>query len=452
MIDLQTPILTLYAQQQEVRDEIGHLLLPEFFTGQNRVLFEAMSECGNLLAPVSLKRRLETKGVKPIEYGGDAMVKALFNMPLIECGPLMLREYVSSLADDAMNRRLIQLGDDLRNHELSITRRMERAGEILSFSMPSDDLPPLQACLNSLFNPGTVAAHTEIQAIDEHIIHLEGGDVLVLAGNSSIGKTAMALNMARKNVNKKKKVGIFSMEMKAHLLLGRMLGAQLRIPGKRMRRQEFTTNDRERMTAVTERWAPYLKINDTARTDREILKSIRRMAKTGIKLIIIDYLQLAQVVGSKGNKNDDVSKFSRALKEIAVELNIAIIELSQLNRENVKRDRKKPQMSDLRDSGAVEQDADFVMFLYYESYFAQEGSLKEEIDVTVIIAKGRNTGIAEVPTKFNRLYGQFDENSLDLNEQLGLPLADSGQWPDTSTPPPAAPTQGLDPIDDNPPF
>jgi replicative DNA helicase len=234
-----------------------------------------------------------------------------------------------------------------------------------------------------------------------------------------VGKTAFALNIAQNvAVNRVtdngvielgKSVAIFSLEMSAAQLVQRMVCAQGNIDASRMRTGYFEGDDWEKMShAAGELGSANIFIDDTPGIRvNEIRAKCRRLKKEkGLDMILIDYLQLIQGSGRSGvNRQEEVSQISRTLKQIARELEVPVIALSQLSRGVEQRQDKRPMMSDLRESGAIEQDADIVAFLYRDDYYDKESDRKNVIEI--IIAKQRNGPVGTVELVFLKQFNKF---------------------------------------------
>lgn len=242
-------------------------------------------------------------------------------------------------------------------------------------------------------------------------------DLIIIAGRPSMGKSSLALNIAQHAGSKEKiPVGIFSLEMSKEQLVYRMLCAEAKVDAHKLRTGYLGESDWPKLTTA----AGVLKespiyIDDTpAIPVLEIRAKARRLkAKYNVGLIIVDYLQLIQGRIQSDNRQQEISEISRSLKSLARELNIPVIALSQLSREVEKRGDKKPQLSDLRESGAIEQDADLVAFVYREEYY--KPTPENEGIAEVIIGKQRNGPVGTVKLAFIKKYTRF-ENLAKVEE------------------------------------
>jgi len=245
---------------------------------------------------------------------------------------------------------------------------------------------------------------------------LQPTDLLILAARPSMGKTALALNMAEYAAMKTKKaVAVFSMEMSASQLALRLIASVGRVNAARLRTGQLEDEDWSRVTSALRliRDAKIF-IDDTPALSPEVLRAKARRLKreTDLGLIVIDYLQLMQVPGSQENRATEISEISRSLKALAKELNVPVVALSQLNRSLETRTDKRPVMADLRESGAIEQDADVIVFIYRDEYYNKDASADKGL-AEIIIGKQRNGPTGALKLKFFGEYTRFDNLSRD---------------------------------------
>ena len=240
---------------------------------------------------------------------------------------------------------------------------------------------------------------------------LQASDLILIAARPSMGKTALVLNMAQNiAIREKKSVAFFSLEMSKEQLVQRMLCAEASIDSSRLRIGELEDNDWEKLIWAADSLSrAEIFIDDTPGiTVMEMRAKARRLkVEHNLQLIVIDYLQLMQGSGKKSgeNRQQELSDISRSLKALARELNVPVIALSQLSRSVESRQVKRPMLSDLRESGALEQDADLVAFLYREDYYDKETENKNITEL--IIAKHRNGPVDTVKLFFHKQYTRF---------------------------------------------
>lgn len=268
---------------------------------------------------------------------------------------------------------------------------------------------------------------TGFSTLDNLLHGFSRGDLVILAARPSMGKTAFALNIAASVAGKhnakeedKKTVALFSLEMGAEQLVTRMLCSEGMLESEKIRTGKLSTEDLEKFdVATTFLNGKKIFIDDSAFIKVNEVKAKCKILKqnSNLDLVVIDYLQLLQGSRKTDNRQQEVSEISRSLKQMARELDCPVIALSQLSRSVESRQDKRPMMSDLRESGSIEQDADIVAFLYRDDYYnrdseEEESDNKEVATVEVIVAKHRNgqTGVAELA--FLKKYSKFVSKTI----------------------------------------
>lgn len=257
---------------------------------------------------------------------------------------------------------------------------------------------------------------------DEQTSGLQPADLVIVAGRPSMGKTTFAMNLAENAAIKSKEpVAVFSMEMPSDALAMRMLSSLGQIDQHRLRTGRLNDDDWPRLTSAIAllNEAP-LFIDDTpALTPTELRARARRLKREhGLSLIVIDYIQLMQGSGgSSENRATEISEISRSLKALAKELEVPVIALSQLNRSLEQRQNKRPIMSDLRESGAIEQDADLIVFIYRDEVYNEDSPEKGKAEI--IIGKQRNGPIGTVALTFQGKYTRFENFAINHYDDYG---------------------------------
>ncbi|HQU73105.1 MAG TPA: replicative DNA helicase [Calditrichia bacterium] len=280
--------------------------------------------------------------------------------------------------------------------------------------------------LHHLDHTGIIGVPSGFMDLDKMTAGFHKGDLIILAGRPSMGKTAFCLNLARNAAISGAGVGIFSLEMSAMQLVQRMICSEAEIDAQRLRTGRLSDAEWPRLSRNAGRLADMpIYIDDTAGLD--ILKlsaRSRRMAlEKEIKLLIVDYLQLMD--GPKGldNRQQEISYISRSLKGLAKQLGIPIIALSQLSRAVESRPDKRPMLSDLRESGAIEQDADLVMFVYREEFYIRdhtEPRFKEvENKAEIVVGKHRNGAVGIINLAFRKNIARFENLAHEEDYQVG---------------------------------
>ncbi len=258
---------------------------------------------------------------------------------------------------------------------------------------------------------------TGFDDLDELTSGLQAGDLVIVAGRPSMGKTTFSMNIAEyAAVKNKKPVAVFSMEMPGEQLTNRLLSSMGRIDAHRMRTGKLEDEDWPRLTgAVSMLTDTPMFIDDTpALSPTELRARARRLHREHgeLGLIVIDYLQLMQSGSASENRATEISEISRSLKALAKELSVPIITLSQLNRSLEQRPNKRPVMSDLRESGAIEQDADVIVFIYRDEVYNEDSPDKGTAEI--IIAKQRNGPIGTVRLTFLGKYTKFENFTPEI--------------------------------------
>jgi replicative DNA helicase len=291
------------------------------------------------------------------------------------------------------------------------------------------DFTPIKSIIFDAFNKievlyankgGITGLSTGFKDLDRLTSGLQPSDLILIAARPSMGKTAFVLNIAQHiGIREKKAVAFFSLEMSKEQLVQRMLCAEAAIDSQRLRIGELEDNDWKKLVYAADRLsAAPIFIDDTAGISVVEMRAKARRLKIehDLELIIIDYLQLMQgnSTGRSGeNRQQEISEISRSLKSLARELNVPVIALSQLSRSVESRQVKKPMLSDLRESGSLEQDADIVSFLYRDDYYNPDTDQKNITEV--ILAKHRNGPVDTVKLFFHKQFTKF----ADLSNMQG---------------------------------
>jgi len=252
--------------------------------------------------------------------------------------------------------------------------------------------------------------HSHLEDLDKFIYGFEAGELVVIAAAPSMGKTAVTLELFRMKILHNIPSAYFSLEMSKKQLIQRLIATQSEVSMSLMRKKLMSTEDWNNIhLAVKKLEIDNWYIEDNTFDAVKICNKIRKLYyQKGVRIFFIDYIQLCSVYLSKNMiREQEVAAISRMFKLLAKELNIVIIALSQINRGVNSRANKRPALSDLRESGAIEQDADMVLFLYREAYYDLQTPIPHIEDLEIIIAKGRQTGIGNVTTKFCSSIGKI---------------------------------------------
>jgi replicative DNA helicase len=317
---------------------------------------------------------------------------------------------IASDALDSRGRSASELVDEAEQRVFAIAERGNRSRA--GFQAVRDVLPATIDRIDALHqNPGAfTGVATGYSKLDEMTTGFQAGDLVIIAGRPSMGKTTLAVNIAEHAaISGKVPAAIFSMEMTAEQVTLRMIASLGRVSQSHLRKGTLSAEDWPRITSATEvlAQAPIFIDETPALTPVELRARARRLKREkGLGLIIVDYLQLMSVYGTKENRATEISEISRGLKALAKELQVPVIALSQLNRSVEQRTEKKPVMSDLRESGAIEQDADVILLIYREEVYEPNTTRKGIADI--IVAKQRNGPIGDVQLAFLGEFTRFE--------------------------------------------
>jgi replicative DNA helicase len=345
-------------------------------------------------------------------------------------------QYAQIVKDQAIRRRLANVGREIQELASSETGELEvlldeaeRKVFLLAEKKREGDLRPVSELMEQTLDlldkmkaaaTGITGLSTGYIDLDNQLTGLHAGELIILAARPGIGKTSFAMNIAvHAALKENKAVGIFSLEMPADQLLMRLLASTARVDMKKLRGGRLTPHDEEKFQEMAGALynAP-IYIDDSGGLSPFDLRAKARRVKQKdprLSLIVIDYLQLMHQKGKVESRQLEVAEISRALKQLAKELEVPIIALSQLNRKVEERKGGKPMLSDLRESGSIEQDADVVMFIHREE--TEEGgdgsapSSSTVIPVELIVAKQRNGPIGSVDLVFLSEYTRFESRS-----------------------------------------
>ncbi len=386
----------------------------DFYQNQYGVMFDAMVELFNEGKPVdlvTLQNRLKEKDVPPEVSSLEFVREIVIAVPT----SANIKSYANIVREKAMLRRLIRVNEEIANTCYSGKERLE---DILSYTEKaifdllqnrtgSDFVPIKQVALNVLErieaaskSEGTVTGiPTGFIDLDYKTSGMQPSDLVLLAARPSMGKTAFVLNLVDYvAVRKGMPCMIFSLEMSKEQLVNRMLSMESNVDSQKLRTGSLTDADWD---AVVEGIGiignSKLLIDDTPGISITELRSKCRKIKLeyGLSMVIVDYLQLMSGSGRSGdNRQQEISEISRSLKALAREIQAPVVALSQLSRACESRQDHRPMLSDLRESGAIEQDADVVMFLYRDDYYNKDTDRPNVAEV--IIAKQRNGPIGTV--------------------------------------------------------
>ena len=459
-IEAEQQLLGALLTNNDLFDRIASVIKPDhFYDPVHARIFEVASariSKNNLASPVTLKTFMaEDAGLA--ELGGPAYLIRLAGAAI---SAFAVRDYAEMIHDLAIRRELITVGNDIAAKATRVDLESEPKEQIVEAEQKLYALAEqgqtnqgFQSFLTAVTDAvkvanaayqrdgGLAGVATGLTDLDKKLGGLHPSDLLILAGRPSMGKTSLATNIAFNIARAYKKgitasgeegavdggvVGFFSLEMSAEQLATRILSEVAEIPSNQIRRGDFTESEFRRIVdAAKELESAPLFIDDTpALQISQLAARARRLKRThGLDALFVDYLQLVRGAGRTENRVNEISEITMGLKAIAKELNIPVIALSQLSRQVENREDKRPQLSDLRESGSIEQDSDVVMFVFREEYYKEREKpgdneldkmviWQEEMErlhgrAEVVIGKQRHGPIGSVELSFEGQFTRF---------------------------------------------
>ena len=432
-INAEKAVIAAMLMTEEAIEKANSILSSDdFFQEENRIIFQAIAEMN------SKGQRTDSITLNDYLRKNDLLEKLGGPSVLLQFGDLIstaanVTAHSNIVKEKAILRKLVEAGEYIANEAYEdkddLPNIIEHA-ESKIFAITSDedssDFEHINPIINRVFNKiNYLYEHTDKYTglatgfvdLDDATSGLQNSDLILIAARPSMGKTAFALNIAYKismgtHQIKPKMTAIFSLEMSKEQLAYRLLSMHSKLDAQLIKNGSLNRDDWNKLPLmINEIEKAKLYIDDTSGlTVSEVRSRAKRLKKMhGLDLLIIDYLQLMQGRNRKGgevNRQQEISEISRSLKSLARELNVPVIALSQLSRAVEMRAEKKPLLSDLRESGSLEQDTDIVIFLYREDYY---NSNSENQNITdVIIAKHRNGPIKTVQLYFDKAHIRFE--------------------------------------------
>lgn len=416
--------------EPEVIEHVDGLQPEAFYHSGHQIIVRRMQELageGEPIDLVTLTSRLKDHGELEDVGGVSYLAKLAHSVPTTA----NIESYVAAVKNKHVLREIIRTAQAQiaaaaagGNIQSLLTEMQVSTAKLTDQAAPPQDFKEIKDVLVEVientedkaeaFKSGVVTGiQTGFADLDRMLGGLQRSDLIIVAARPSVGKTAFALNVAQNvAVGTDETVAVFSLEMSAPQLVARMVSAEGHLEASRLRMGDMAEDDWSKMSAAAGvLGATNILIDDSPGiTVHDIRAKCRRLKKQrGLGLIVIDYLQLIASTGGRGrgaeNRQQEVSEISRTLKHLARELDVPVIALSQLSRGVEQRQDKRPMMSDLRESGAIEQDADIVAFLYRDDYYNQESEKRNIIEI--IIAKQRNGPVGTVELVFLKNYNKF---------------------------------------------
>ena len=436
--ELERAILGGLMLETERYDAVSEIIEFTDFEGQDHQnIFQSMGELVNSnkpLDPLTVSDRLDSKNLLTRAGGKNYLIDLASTSP----SAANLEAYAGMIRQKSISRKLMKINSEIS--ELIINPQGKEAAELLDeaetkiFSLNDeasrtstniqklDELIPQSIeRMNEIAKNGSslLGASTGYKDLDSKLQGLQNGDLIIVAARPSMGKTALSMNIVENFVLNKDIAGgvlVFSLEMPAESLTTRLLASNAKIDQQKVRSASMNQTDLKKFMESSSKLKDLpLYIDDSSMlSPMELRARARRIARqepNGLSLIVVDYLQLMQLPASQENRVNQISEISRSLKMLAKELNVPVIALSQLNRAVEQRPNKRPIMADLRDSGAIEQDADVILFIYRDEVYNEDS--EEGNKAEIIIGKQRNGPIGKVNLTFLKEFTRFEDFAVD---------------------------------------
>lgn len=438
----QSVLGSMFLSNYALQKACDALTEESFHYPKHAKIFSTVKEMFDKKIPIdttTVTTELKNKGILS-EIGGVEYLTEIFNIVPTSAN---IEHYIKIVENDAMLRKLIEVSENIRDSAFEkqndINNTLDDAErKILSIvkNRRSTEFRTIKDVLNSTksnleklsMQQGEVTGlPTGWERLDKVTAGLHEGQLIIIAARPAMGKSAWALNLVTNAaINSDATVALFNLEMSAESLASRMIASVGHVEGYKLATGRLE-NDWDKVNeALSKLENTNIYMDDTAGiTIGEIRSKCRRLANSekGLQLVVIDYLQLITSSTNYGtNRQQEVSDISRSLKLMALELKVPVIALAQLSRSAEQRkENPRPILSDLRESGSIEQDADIVAFLYREDYYKKDLETKDQVsDSEFIIAKHRNGATGTIPLRFkkdiSKFFSVFDDNSGDKNE------------------------------------
>lgn len=429
-IEAEQAVLGGLMLSPESINHLGDLLIDaDFYLQAHRVIYKAIIELSEKKQPydaITIGEWLQANNLASQVGGTEYLVDLVSQTP----SAANIKAWAEIVREKSILRQMIEAGTVIVNNgftpdgreikelladaEQSVFKIAEQGARAKKSFVAMKDAAKeaYEQIVKRYDNQGSLSGlPSGFKELDKMTSGLQKQDLIILAARPAMGKTTLALNIAEYAAMKTKKaVAVYSMEMSAGQLAQRLLSSIGRINANNLRSGELQDEDWSRLTSAIKQLADTkIFIDDTpALSPHELAFRARRLKREhDLGLIVVDYLQLMQVPGNKENRATEISEISRSLKALAKELDIPIIALSQLNRGLESRTDKRPIMSDLRESGGIEQDADIILFIYRDEYYNKENSPDKGL-AEIIISKHRNGETGSIKLKFFGEYTRFD--------------------------------------------
>ena len=436
--DLEKAVLGGLMLETERYDAVSLIIQFSDFEGQDhQSIFQSMGElvyANKPLDPLTVSGRLDNKNLLTRAGGKNYLIDLASSSP----SAANLEAYAEMIRQKSISRKLMRINSEisqliinpqgkdaaalLDEAETKIFSLNDEASKTASSIQKLDVLIPQSIDkLNQIANSGSslLGSSTGFKDLDAKLQGLQNGDLIIVAARPSMGKTALSMNIVENFLlNKEVEGGVlaFSLEMPAESLTTRLLASNAKIDQQKVRSASMNQNDLKRFMESSSKLKDLpLYIDDSSMLSPMELRArairIHRQEPNGLSLIVVDYLQLMELPSSTESRVNQISEISRSLKMLAKDLNVPVIALSQLNRAVEQRPNRRPVMSDLRDSGAIEQDADVILFIYRDEVYNEDSEDGNKAEI--IIGKQRNGPIGKVNLTFLKEFTRFEDFAVD---------------------------------------
>ena len=436
--DLEKAVLGGLMLETERYDAVSLIIQFSDFEGQDhQSIFQSMGElvyANKPLDPLTVSGRLDNKNLLTRAGGKNYLIDLASSSP----SAANLEAYAEMIRQKSISRKLMRINSEISQliinpqgkdaaalldaAETKIFSLNDEASKTASSIQKLDVLIPQSIDkLNQIANSGSslLGSSTGFKDLDAKLQGLQNGDLIIVAARPSMGKTALSMNIVENFLlNKEVEGGVlaFSLEMPAESLTTRLLASNAKIDQQKVRSASMNQNDLKRFMESSSKLKDLpLYIDDSSMLSpmelRARARRIHRQEPNGLSLIVVDYLQLMELPSSTESRVNQISEISRSLKMLAKDLNVPVIALSQLNRAVEQRPNRRPVMSDLRDSGAIEQDADVILFIYRDEVYNEDS--EEGNKAEIIIGKQRNGPIGKVNLTFLKEFTRFEDFAVD---------------------------------------
>jgi len=425
-IEAEQSVVGAMLMDSEAIEVASEMLREEdFYARQYGVLFSAILEMhrkGEAVDPVTLQTRLREKNLPPEIYGNSAIFELIDQVPT----SANIKTYAGIVAEKSLLRRMIRANEEIagacytqKDDVEEILNQAEKKIFEISQKRDADGFVPIRQIVLNAIDKIEYASHikgnvtglsTGFTDLDNRTAGFQPSDLILIAARPSMGKTALVLNIAQHmTLRENRCTAIFSLEMSKEQLTNRLFSMESHVDAQKIRTGDLTEQEwADLIESAGNIGESKLIIDDTPAISVPQMRSKCRKYKMefGLEMVIVDYLQLMSGSGRSGeSRQQEISDISRSLKALARELNVPVVALSQLSRAVESRPNHRPMLSDLRESGAIEQDADVVMFIYRDDYYNPDSEKKGVAEI--IIAKQRNGPIGTVELSWQPALTKF---------------------------------------------